>query len=717
MEAVRDLGTTGDTGPMNLGGSHASDDGPGADADKGPRRAQVGERPRPRVDLKAVFGLEAGAWAWTTAAQATIAMTVSFALAALVFGPQIGTLAALGSMTVLYEKKTPYAYRSAALALVGLGFVAAVAVNSMAASLSPWAAVASIGLTAGVATWVCAAWRVDKPGPMFFVLVATISTIAPGTLADVPLHALVAALGAAVGWAVSMSGAPLRARHPEYQAVAAAFRALGSLLRSVGTPDLDHAQHKASTTLADAWRIVLLGQTRGYRTTAEAARLRALLRWVSDIHLAATQVCMARPSPLPEEVAEYADALALAVADPGRAPDPDSLDELRRGMRPRSLEARLYSLLSRAAHSARRASQDEEDDERTETLHDERYPALWGALRSSLSGDSLIRPTALRMWVTVTAAGVFGLWLGLDHYYWVALTTTAVLQAGNVVLTMNRSVQRSLGTLLGVVVGAGLLMLDLPLAAVIVLAGVLQGATQLVVGRNFLYASVLLTPMALLLSYTASPHPITALAESRIIDTVVGSAFGMAGSLLLWRKASATRLPQAIAGVLATTRQCMLAVLDQEVEIGPGRRYRLRRDMRAALVSLRGVYESAIGDVPRAASTRPLWPVVVATQRIGYLALAALAQDRKPEPVGVITLQRVDLAFGELISAIEERRTPRLGALPRLAAYPRINMELRALSNSMTSAVAQDERAAQQEVERRAQRERNRAQKDVDADL
>lgn len=83
---------------MNLGGD---------DAAKAPERVTVGERPRPRVDLKAVFGLEAGPWAWTTAVQATIAMTVSFALASLIFGPQIGTLAALGSMTVLYEKKTP----------------------------------------------------------------------------------------------------------------------------------------------------------------------------------------------------------------------------------------------------------------------------------------------------------------------------------------------------------------------------------------------------------------------------------------------------------------------------------------------------------------------------------------------------------------------------------------------------------------------------------
>lgn len=704
---MRDLGTTGDTGAMPLGDGRT---------DQGPQRATVGERPRPRLDLRAIFGLEAGTWAWTTALKATVAMTSSFALAALLFDPQVGTLAALGSMTVLYEKKTPYSYRAAALALVGLGFVVAVAANSLAASLSPWAAVASIGVTAGLATWVCAAWRVDKPGPIFFVLVASISTIAPGGPADVPLHALIAALGASVGWLVSMSGAPLRSRRPEYQAVAAAYRTLATLLRAVGTPELDHAQHKASVAVADAWRIVLLGQTRGYRTTAEAARLRALLRWVSDVHLAATQVCMARTARLPEESADFADRMAMAVADPERAPDPGSLNELRRGMRPRSLEARLYSLLARAAQTAHRGP-DEEDERRTADLHDERYPALLSALRSSLSKDSLIRPTALRMGLTVTAAGVFGLWMGLDHYYWVALTTTAVLQAGSVVLTLNRSVQRSLGTLLGVVAGVGLLMLEPPLAVVIVLAGLMQGATQLVVARNFLYASVLLTPMALMLSYTANPYPLAELAGSRLIDTVVGSAFGLAGSLLLWRKASTTRLPQAIGKVLESTRQCMMAALDQDVVLDEEDRYLLRRDMRAATVSLRGVYDSAIGDVPRSASTRPLWPVVVATQRIGYLALAALSQDRGPEPVGIITLQRVDLAFRELISAMEERRTPRLGALPRLSAYPRINMELRALATAMTTAVAQDERSAHQEAERRARRERRRAQRDVDADL
>src|SRR5699024_7821233 len=136
------------------------------------------------------------------------------------------------------------------------------------------------------------------------------------------------------------SGVVVGPRKPEYEAVARAFHQLASLLRAVGEPDLDHAQHRASVAVAEAWRIVLLAQTRGYRGTPEAARTRSLLRWVSDIHLATTQVCMARTTPMPDLAADFADRTAQAVADPSQAPDPAELHELHRGMRPRSLEAR-----------------------------------------------------------------------------------------------------------------------------------------------------------------------------------------------------------------------------------------------------------------------------------------------------------------------------------------------------------------------------------------
>ncbi|GAB3496763.1 hypothetical protein GCM10027440_49680 [Nocardiopsis coralliicola] len=705
--------TDGDPGPGADGGG-AGADGEGAEWNPPARmRAEVAERPRPRVDLSALFGLDTGAWAWTTAAKAAIAMATSFSLAAYLLDPSLGALAALGSMTVLYEKNTPYAYRAVALGLVGMGFVVCVGVGSLA-STAPWTAALAIGAVAGLATWLCQALRVDRPGPLFFVLVCAISTIAPGGLGAVPQHAGVAAMGAAIGWAVSMAGAPVRSRHPENRALAAAFRKLAELLRAIGTPELDHVQHEASLAVSEAWRIVLLGQTRGYRDTAQAARMRALLRWVSDIHLAATDVALSRTDPLPEEVPEFAEALAGAVANPLRCPDAAQLDSARKGLRPRSLESRLYTRLTRAAQAARKPTH--ADESRGLELYDQRHPPLRDAFKSSLEPRSLIGPTALRMGITVAAAGLAAIALGFDRFYWVSITATSVLQAGNVVLTVNRSAQRALGTLIGVVLAVGILLLAPPLPVLILCAALFQGLTQLVVPRNFFYASILMTPMALITANTAAPYPLEALAQARILDTLLGAFAGMAGALLLWRRASASRLPQLIEEVLDQTRASVLAVLDPDARITPERRYRLRRDLRAALIGLRAVYDSAVGDVPRAGTTQPLWPVVVAAQRSGYLALSTLAVE-DPPTASQITLQRLDLAFRELIGALQEKRTPRLGALPRLVDYPRINMELRVLSSSMRTAIAEDERAAAHEQERRAQRERRRAQQEHDADL
>ncbi|RCV53219.1 FUSC family protein [Marinitenerispora sediminis] len=676
-------------------------------------RPKVADLPKARIDLKAVFGLASGRWAWTIAIKAAVAMSGSFALAAVFFDPRAAALAALGSMTVLYERTTPYAHRAVALAFVGVGFVLSVGLGSLA-SVTPWTAALGIGLIAGVATWICQALRVDRPGPLFITLVGAISTIAPGGLAAVPLHAGLAGIGAAVGWLVAMADAPFRGRYPENRAVAEAFRKLAKLLRAVGTPSLDHVQHEASLAVAEAWRLVLLAQTRGYRDTPAAARLRALLRWVSDIHLAAADVSMARTDPLPEEVARFAAGLADAVARPELAPDPARLDEVRRGLRPRSLESRLYTRLARAAQTARKP--EHEAAGAGLGLYDTRYPSVLDSLRSSLSRESLVLPTALRMGITVAAAGLLAVLLGFERFYWVSVTTAAVLQGGNVVLTVNRGVQRALGTLLGVVIGVGVLLLHPPLPVVIVAAGLFMGLAQLVIARTFLYGSILLTPMALLIAHTAAPYPVDELAQARILDTLLGSLVGMLGAVLLWRQASASRLPRTIINVLDDARTVINEVLDPDVAIGPERRYRLRRDLRADLISLRGVYDSAIGDVPRAETTQPLWPVVVATQRTGYLALSALALD-KPPPVSGITLQRVDLAFRELSAAMSERRAPRLGALPRLVDYPRINMELRALASAMRTAVAGDERAAALEHERRVRREQRQARAEVDADL
>ena len=89
-----------------------------------------------------------------------------------------------------------------------------------------------------------------------------------------------------------------------------------------------------------------------------------------------------------------------------------------------------------------------------------------------------------------------------------------------------RGIQRLIGTLLGVLVAAGILAIDLPSLAVIALVVVLQAAAELFVGRNYGIAMIFITPLALLMVHLAAPAPVDMLLQDRAIETVIGVAVG-----------------------------------------------------------------------------------------------------------------------------------------------------------------------------------------------
>lgn len=117
---------------------------------------------------------------------------------------------------------------------------------------------------------------------------------------------------------------------------------------------------------------------------------------------------------------------------------------------------------------------------------------------------------------------------GAAHPAWAAMGTVAVMQGAHLHISMSRALQRMAGT----VVGAGMVWLILAQApsvwAVIVLLAFLQFATEAIIGTNYAFGQILVTPMALLTSYlAASGRAGTAMAPERIFDTMVGIVIGI----------------------------------------------------------------------------------------------------------------------------------------------------------------------------------------------
>ena len=128
--------------------------------------------------------------------------------------------------------------------------------------------------------------------------------------------------------------------------------------------------------------------------------------------------------------------------------------------------------------------------------------------------------------IATVAAGIAGLLVMETHWYWAAVGAVAAVSGAHVTARVIRGVQRLVGTLLGIVVAAGILALDLPPLAIIGVAVVLQASAEMFVGRNYGIAMVFVTPLALLMVGLAAPIPADVLLRDRAVETTIGVVVG-----------------------------------------------------------------------------------------------------------------------------------------------------------------------------------------------
>jgi hypothetical protein len=142
------------------------------------------------------------------------------------------------------------------------------------------------------------------------------------------------------------------------------------------------------------------------------------------------------------------------------------------------------------------------------------------------------RVQAVRCAVAVAVAGTVTTAAGLGHPYWAMIAAVVPLAAPGLRPQVVRGLHRVLGTVLGLALAGGLLLVPFPEPALIVLIAALQAVTELLVVRNYGAALVFVTPLALLVVALADPEPIGPLLTSRLIETAIGVAVGVATAVL-----------------------------------------------------------------------------------------------------------------------------------------------------------------------------------------
>ncbi len=574
-----------------------------------------------------MFRLRAGGRRWPFATRAALCMGVPVIVGWAAGDVAAGLMSTIGAFTALYGSGRPYLSRALLLGIVALSLVAAVCIGIEAARL-PWIVVPFVAMMAALATFLCNALRVGPPGAYLFALACAAGTALPAAHLSTWHTALLVFAGGAFAWIVHMTGALIWPRGPERAAVAAAANAVAHFIEAIGTPQQDTARHAAALAMHDSWAALVSRQPARPRPDGTLTRLRALNR---ELHLLFATALNTPPSGRPE--------LLPAAAE-------------------------------RALRLGAEALEPKEGTERTDPGH---VPlGHQGPLQSIREGMTPWSPVLLatvRVGIATAIAGAVGQALDLERTYWAMAAAVLMLHQGlDWTRTLQRGIERSGGTLVGLVLAGAILSLHpegLWLAATMM---VLQFTIEMLVLRNYALAVVFITAVALTIA--TGGHPVPDIGEmlwARGTDTLIGCAAGLAVfALTAPRMSTAVGVPQEIVRTLHAIRAVVGPIAAGDVTTKPA--LAARRDVQHRTIALLQAYDASIG-VSRAhrAAAERMWPAVVATQRLAYRVLSVCwsldeagpaATERARALFGAVEPEKVGKALSDLGAAIEGAAKP-----------------------------------------------------------
>nr|WP_233348412.1 FUSC family protein [Luteimonas sp. MC1572] len=252
------------------------------------------------------------------------------------------------------------------------------------------------------------------------------------------------------------------------------------------------------------------------------------------------------------------------------------------------------------------------------------HPRAWSRLREALALGSDAQRIVLRVGVAALVAGTLGAWFHFERAYWAVAAAVLMLHQGFDWLRMlQRSLERLLGTWVGLLLAGALLWLH-PQGLWLVLAVMaLQFTIEMVVLRNYALAVVFITAAALTIA--SGGRPVDALGSyllARGLDTLAGCAVALAVFRLLPPRAASAAIPERIAAALAAVEALVPILASGEVTARSARHAR-DQVLQASFAVVRAHQQGLASSRRQRRAADEAWPTVAATERLCYRALSA----------------------------------------------------------------------------------------------
>ncbi|HEV3290075.1 MAG TPA: FUSC family protein, partial [Streptosporangiaceae bacterium] len=534
-------------------------------------------------------------------------------------------------------------------AIHGRGWIAVVALVVLAGVSGVLSSLGDVGSQIGLQLLVYAALGIGPIGAL-----RPVWHTAVGFLVGV-IWALVLILP---GWLLSPYSQDRRA-------VAAVYQALADQLASIGTDAFTARRQAVTTAIGAAYDELLTARAIAPGRSQARMRLVAALNASNLMSQATTTLGVAgtRPPPLAIDTVRR---LADTITTKGQPPTiPPAWDASPGTLALRDAMAGVARVLSRDWSPGDRTRAVLRDELR-ERSGDPRDGVL-DRIVKVVGGGQISRTFVVRLMACMGAAGLVSEVLPLARSYWVPLTVAIVLKPdyGSV---FARAVQRGIGTVVGAVAGAVLLVLFHG-AWLLVPFGVLAALLPYGRSRNYGLLATFLTPLVVVLVDLLKPFG-WRLAADRLVDTLIGCAIVLVIGFAPWPMSWYAHLPgkfgQAALDVCGFMREALGAsagapgVSPAASSVGsgasPAARARQLRSTYGALGDLRAEFQRTMSEPPSISrSATAWWPAVVGLEQVlDAVTAVSLAVSRgasAPSPAGVQLLCAALGAISEAGSA------------------------------------------------------------------
>lgn len=556
---------------------------------------------------------------WGRAIGAAFTMTTPLFIGLLLGHFQLGLITGLGCFTYLYVFKIPYALLSKQLLFVGISMVFSALLGSLAAPY-PIAVSIIMGLIAAFMIFVFNALKFVGPSALFFVLVFAINADMQhvdflGALA----RAGFVGLGAVLSWLIAMSGFLISPHQPEIQSLYKSYNQLINLSKSVGTENFQQQKHLTMAALKEAEETLSAGQLPWSPSETYTRLLH--LAYESNEYLIYLGNHYANSSkPLPSEVIEVLEEIELSIKHKLKIPTAYKeivLEDLSLQKRLQNMQKALKNPVSSLQPRA--------------TNYD--YKVI-DILANALDRNSLVFITALRFGIITIFAALIGYGFDFSRSYWISLSCVAVMSGSSMIATYYRAIQRSIGTIIGVMIASVILYFHpsgYSLACFIFFFTLL---TELCMVKNYGLAIIFITPNAILLAATLTHSEFSFFHFSgvRIMDVLIGSAIGLTGVILMGKRSASSRIPKILMRSLRDQSQMFLLLFSAPKASSEQQIQARLIKMKTNLSNLTALYTAAIGEIPKnTALIEYYWPLLHSIEKLAFLLENAAINPNRPQ--------------------------------------------------------------------------------------